>query len=207
MELPDYNLEQTLISQGFLSVCGADEAGRGAWAGPLVAGAAIIIGDPQAVLALGVRDSKLLSEEKREEIFERLSEFVLFASGLVTAQEIDSLGLQTGNITAVKRAIDGLSRKPDYLLIDRLAGFSHDLPQQNLISADSKILSVACASIVAKVTRDRIMRELDQQYPDFGFSEHKGYGTARHLQALKSFGLLPIHRFSYKPVREINQSK
>jgi len=207
MELPDYNLEKTLISQGFLSVCGADEAGRGAWAGPLVAGAAIIIGDPQAVLALGVRDSKLLSEEKREEIFERLSEFVLFASGLVTAQEIDSYGLQTGNITAVKRAIDGLTRKPDYLLIDRLAGFSHDLPQQNLISADSKILSVACASIVAKVTRDRIMRELDQQYPDFGFSEHKGYGTAKHLQALKSFGCLPIHRLSYRPVREINQSK
>jgi ribonuclease HII len=207
MELPDYNLEKTLISQGFLSVCGADEAGRGAWAGPLVAGAAIIIGDPQAVLALGVRDSKLLSEEKREEIFERLNELVIFASGLVTAQEIDSYGLQTGNITAVKRAIDGLTRKPDYLLIDRLVGFSHDLPQQNLISADSKILSVACASIVAKVTRDRIMRELDQQYPDFGFSEHKGYGTAKHLQALKSFGCLPIHRFSYKPVREINQSK
>jgi len=207
MRLPDYNLEQDLISQGFLTVAGVDEAGRGAWAGPLVAGAAIIIGDPQEVLKLGVRDSKLLSEAKREEIFDRLNDLVLSGVGLVTAQEIDTLGLQTANITAAKRAIDALSRKPNYLLIDRLAGFTHDLPQQNLISADSKILSVACASIVAKVSRDRMMRELDLLYPDFGFSEHKGYGTAKHLQALKSFGCLPAHRFSYRPVREINQSK
>jgi len=205
MVLPDYNLEQALISQGFFSIAGCDEAGRGAWAGPMVCGAAIIIGDPQAILDLGVRDSKLLSEERREEIFEQLNGLVLFASGLVTAQEIDSLGLQTANIIAAKRAIDGLSKKPDYLLIDRLAGFTHDLPHQNLISADSKILSVACASIVAKVTRDRIMRELDKQFPDFGFGEHKGYGTAKHLQALKSFGCLPIHRLSYRPVAEVKR--
>jgi len=203
MKYPNFCLEKKLIQQGYRNVVGVDEVGRGAWAGPLVAVATRISKFEIRNSNFKVRDSKLLSEIQREKIFEVLSKNVVWAIGLVSHQEIDKRGITWANITVVKRAVKNLEVKPDYLLIDQINSFNHHLPHQLIVGGDRKVISIAIASILAKVSRDRMMKEYHQQYPGYHFHRHKGYGTPLHLKCLRELGVCAIHRRSYKPVKNL----
>ena len=213
MEYPTYNLEKKLIKQGYKNIVGIDEVGRGALAGPIVAVATIIFNFPnlpsgrQLTNSKQIRDSKLLSEKQREKIFNEISNKVIWSIGIASHKEIDKIGITRANILAIKRAINKLETNPNYLLLDRVSGFTHRLPFESIIKGDNKVLSISIASILAKVTRDRIMRKLHQKYPVYHFYQHKGYGTALHLKCLKEFGICKIHRQSYEPVKKILNSK
>lgn len=217
MKYPNFSLEKKLIQQGYCNIVGIDEAGRGAWAGPIVAVATMTISNFQIPIfkqiqklnfknpKFIIKDSKLLSEIQREKIFEVLSKNVVWAIGLVSHREIDKRGITWANITVVKRALKKLEVEPDYLLIDQINGFKHRLPHQLIIDGDRKIMSIAMASILAKVSRDRIMREYHQKYPHYHFHRHKGYGTALHQKCLEEFGVCKIHRKSYAPIRQLTE--
>ncbi len=203
--LPDLIQEGLWWSQGLARVAGIDEAGRGPWAGPVVAGAVVLPPDPAVARALaGVRDSKQLSPRQRERFFAVIqSAAVCWAAGVVPSDEIDRLGILPATRLAMRQAIDALDAlgdAPQALLVDAVRLPAIPLPQRSLIHGDALSLSIAAASIVAKVTRDRLMVELDAQYPGYGFVRHKGYGTPRHAQALNELGPCPIHRRSFAPV-------
>lgn len=183
---------------GFVNIAGVDEAGRGPLAGPVVAAACII---PENIFIAGVDDSKKLTPARREEIFEDIisNSAIHYAVGIVSSEEIDSINIYQATIKAMLQALQLLKLQPDMVLVDGMA-----LPNimcQKIIQGDSKSHSIASASIIAKVTRDRLMVEYHRQWPQYGFDKHKGYGTARHLSALKEFGPCPVHRFSFEPVR------
>ncbi len=200
MDYPNYNLENKLIKQGYKNIVGIDEVGRGALAGPLVAVAAEIL-NLKFPISKQIRDSKLLSENQREKIFENLSEKVIWSVGIVSHKEIDKIGITKANILVIKRAIRKLEIDPDYLLLDKVYGFKHNLPFESIVKGDSKVLSIAAASILAKVYRDRMMRKYHKKYPNYNFNKHKGYGTALHKLCLKKHGVCKIHRTSYRPVK------
>ncbi len=192
--------EHDLHAQGFRRVAGLDEAGRGAWAGPVMAGAVILPPDrPNLDCALaGVNDSKLLTPHRRESLARCIQETALsWAVGSATSAEIDMLGIVPATRLAMKRALDSLAVQADYLLLDALTLPEVDLPQLALIKGDRRSLSIAAASILAKVTRDAHMTALHTQYPVYGFAGHKGYGTAQHRAALDRHGLCPEHRRSF----------
>jgi len=203
---PTLDYERACWAGGWIRVAGVDEVGRGALAGPLVAAAVTLpcctgwdLRRLRAVLG-GVRDSKLLTPEARVEAMGViLTAADAVAIGMVDADEVDTIGLGVANRIAMERAIDALPGDPHALLLDAFL-VSHDLPQIGLIGGDARCLSIAAASIVAKVTRDRIMTEAHRADPRFGFAEHKGYGTAAHLRALAVHGPGPIHRRSFAPV-------
>jgi ribonuclease HII len=201
---PDLTQEAALHEGGFRCVAGVDEAGRGAWAGPLVA-AAVVLPDPSQVpdgFLAGVRDSKLLSHAQRDALFETVLENARSAAvGWVTADEVDLLGLTAGNELAMARAVRGLSLMPDHLLVDCFTLKSVTIPQRGIVRGDRTCLSIAAASIVAKVYRDRWLARLAEQFPGYGFEQHRGYGVAAHRRAISSQGLTPIHRVSYAPLR------
>lgn len=188
-------LEKQMQAKGFSIVCGVDEAGRGPLAGPVFAGACIL---PEDFDAEGINDSKKLSEKKREAMFEKItSSRAIWAIGTASEAEIDSLNILNATFLAMKRAVEGLSQKPDMLLVDgnRLPGTG--LPETCIVGGDGKSLSIAAASILAKVSRDRYMLELDKKYPEYRFAQHKGYGTALHYQMLKQYGISDCHRRSF----------
>ncbi|WP_376791946.1 ribonuclease HII [Thermoflexus sp.] len=195
--------EAALWRRGYRSVAGLDEAGRGAWAGPVVAAAVILPPDPgwlRQHLA-GVRDSKTMSPAEREALFpEILRVAVAVGVGMAGPEEIDAIGIVPATRLAMERALKALAVTPDALIIDALT-LAVPLPQRVIVRADARCLSVAAASIVAKVTRDRWMVEMDRLYPGYGFAGHKGYGTPAHRQALRAHGPCPIHRRSFAPVR------
>jgi len=193
------------LSQGYQNIVGIDEVGRGAWAGPLVAVAAMIVTKktPYSIAKLKVKDSKLLSEKNRERIFVELSQQVVWSAGVVSHLEIDKLGMTRANVLVIKRAIKKLAVKPDYLLLDKVSGFSHPKPFASIIKGDRKILTIAVASILAKVTRDRIMRRYHHQFPDYYFHRHKGYGTKLHQKCLAEHGVCRIHRQSFQPISNL----
>ena len=199
---PDMRQERALIRQGHALVAGIDEAGRGAWAGPVVAAAVILTAGAMRLAALrGVRDSKLLTPTQREALFPTIQELALAVGvGMASHQEIDALGIVPATRLAMRRAVEQLAPAPDALLIDALKLPDVPLPQRVMFHADTLCLSVAAASIVAKVTRDHLMMELDTQYPGYGFARHKGYGTQVHQQALAQLGPSAIHRISFEPV-------
>lgn len=202
-ELSKY--EQRLYSQGFKLVAGVDEAGRGALAGPLVAAAVIL---PRDARIPGIRDSKKLLAEQREQLYERIVETAISWSAVsIESTEIDSRGLQWANLKALERAARTLSHKSDYALIDGFDVKALEIPSLALIKGDSRSISIAAASIVAKVTRDRIMCDLHKAYPAYGFDQHKGYGTAAHLEALAKHGSSAIHRKSFAPVAELDHEQ
>ncbi|HLD27426.1 MAG TPA: ribonuclease HII [Patescibacteria group bacterium] len=211
MEYPSQKLERELWRAGYQNIVGIDEVGRGAWAGPIVACATVIskfesFGFAQDKLRnsnLSIRDSKLLSEKQREKIFNQLSKKVIWSVGLVSHKEIDSLGITRANLLVIKRALRGLTVKPDYLLVDRVNGFKHRLPFKSIVGGDRKVFSIALASILAKVYRDRLMRGYHHKYPAYHFHQHKGYGTKLHLDCLKKNGICRIHRQSYQPVKNL----
>jgi ribonuclease HII len=202
---PDLTAEAALHEGGFRHVAGVDEAGRGAWAGPLVA-AAVVLPAPSTLpdgLLAGVRDSKLLSVGQREVLFEVITECARAVGvGAVAADEIDLLGLTAANELAMVRAVRALRVAPDFLLVDAFRLRSIGLPQRSLIRGDRCCMSIAAASIVAKVCRDRWLELLAERHPEYGFECHRGYGVAAHRRAISEVGPTTIHRLSYAPLRE-----
>jgi ribonuclease HII len=200
-DCPHFKEENDFHQQGLLMVAGVDEAGRGALAGPVVAGAVILSQRRRCGWLKDVRDSKLLPVEAREELYEIITaEATGFGAGIVSHAFIDAHGIIAATRLAMKLAIEELTPKPQALLIDflRLPAFS--LPQKGIVDGDALCVSIACASIVAKVTRDRLMRRLDGRYNGYGLAQHKGYGTPEHLDRLQTLGPSSIHRRSFAPV-------
>ena len=176
-------------------ICGIDEAGRGPLAGPVVAGAVIL---PKGSRILYINDSKKLSEKKREELFDVISrEAVSVGIGIVSAQRIDEINILQATYEAMRQAIQKLSVQPDILLNDAVTIPGVEIAQVPIIKGDAKSLSIACASIIAKVTRDRLMEEYDKILPEYGFASHKGYGSREHMEAIQAYGPSPIHRQSF----------
>lgn len=200
---PSLTHEQTFWRAGFVHVAGLDEAGRGAWAGPVVAAAVILPPDPAVAAALrGVTDSKQLTPQQREAWRARIIETALaWGIGEADAAEIDTLGIIAATRLAMQRALEALALAPDALLIDALRLPDVPLPQHAFPRADALSLSVAAASILAKTARDARMVHLDAQAPGYGFAQHKGYGTRRHLHALRALGPSAWHRRSFRPVQ------
>ncbi len=177
------------------AICGIDEAGRGPLAGPVAAGAVIL---PKECEILFLNDSKKLSEKRREELFLEIQEKAKAVSvGIVGPDVIDTINILQATYEAMRRAIAGLSVKPDLLLNDAVTIPGVDIDQVPIIGGDAKSVSIAAASIVAKVTRDHMMAEYDVMFPEYGFAKHKGYGTAAHIAAIREFGPCPIHRRSF----------
>ncbi|MDA2962197.1 MAG: ribonuclease HII [Actinomycetota bacterium] len=190
-------IEQLLINAGIAPIAGVDEAGRGACAGPLVI-AAVIVPNPLAPELSVVRDSKEIAENKREEIFEVIKSIATSISVvIVAASEVDSRGVHAANLDGMRRAVYGLEQIPAYVLTDGYAIEGLGLPNLAVWKGDQVVVSISAASIIAKVTRDRIMRDLDLQFPEYGFAGHKGYITASHTRALKSHGVCTEHRRSF----------
>jgi ribonuclease HII len=201
---PDLSLEQRLWAQGYRRIAGLDEVGRGAWAGPVVAAAVILPTDRPGLLEdlAGVCDSKLLTPKQRESCYPRITACALaFAIGSASAEEIDQQGIVPATRLAMSRALCTLPLVPDYLLIDAVRLADVPIPQYAAPKADMLHLSVSAASIIAKVHRDHWMAALDEQFPGYGFGQHKGYGTAAHLAALRQSGASAQHRLSFAPLR------
>ncbi|WP_147532105.1 ribonuclease HII [Bacillus marasmi] len=191
--------EQKLRKQGFQNIAGIDEVGRGPLAGPVVAAAVIL---PENIYLPGLDDSKKLSEQKREELYEQIiTGAVAYQVGIISAEEIDQINIYEATKKAMLTSIAGLSTKPDYLLIDAMK-LTTPYPYEAIIKGDAKSISIAAASIVAKVTRDRMMKELHEQYPDYGFASNMGYGTKEHMDALQVVGITPYHRKSFAPIKD-----
>lgn len=194
--------EQSLYAKGVSCIAGIDEAGRGPLAGPVVAAAVIL---PKDAYVPGLNDSKKLSEAKREALFEQIQAVAIsIGIGIVSAKEIDELNIYQATKKAMVQAVEQLFPKPSYLLIDAME-LPIDIPQQSLIKGDANSISIAASSIVAKVTRDRMMKQLGTKYPQYGFEKHMGYGTEYHLQAIRTYGITEQHRRSFAPVREALQ--
>ena len=204
--VPTLEIEESLWKEGYRYVAGVDEAGRGAWAGPVVA-AAVILPPHDAGLPdnlAGVRDSKLLSARQREMLLETvLGCAVAWGVGMTPPSEIDRLGIVAATQRAMAEALQALSPRAEYLLIDYVRLPEVGLPQKCLPHGDGRILSVAAASILAKVSRDRIMVDLEAKFPGYGFAKHKGYGTQQHRDALLRLGPSVSHRLSFRPLREL----
>lgn len=191
-----WTFEAEAHANGFLRVAGVDEAGRGPLAGPLVA-AAVILAEPVP----GVDDSKRLTPQRRETLYETLRAGPhAIGVAIVAPETIDRIGIQQANYMAMAQAAQALETSPDFLLVDGFAIPGTIWPHKRIVKGDQRSLSIAAASIVAKVTRDRIMMELDMRYPVYGFARHKGYGTREHLEALGAFGPCPAHRRSFAPL-------
>ena len=207
---PTLDHERGLWQEGYRRVAGLDEAGRGAWAGPVVAATVVLPpDDPELLQKLdGVRDSKQLSPSRREALFEAVVEHaVAFSVGCVPPDLIDELGIVPATRQAMALALGSLSPPADYLLIDYLSLPGESQPQTSLTKGDARVLSIAAASIVAKVHRDHLMIDLEHRLPGYGFARHKGYGTPQHQAALQALGPCPIHRFSFAPLRHLAGSE
>lgn len=190
--------ERNLWNKGKKYVAGLDEAGRGPLAGPVVAAAVIFYNDPQISM---INDSKKLTEEVREYLFDLILNEALCGIGAAEVGEIDRINIYQASFLAMDRALENLNTQPEHLLVDGRAFPRNDIPFTTIIKGDSLSYSVAAASILAKVTRDRIMREYDCEFPQYGFAGHKGYATRNHLDAIEEFGYCPIHRRSFHPKR------
>lgn len=201
---PNHDEESSLYTAGYRRIAGIDEAGRGALAGPVVA-AAVVLPERLAFNWIPmVRDSKLMREKVRENVFILMQDSgVEIGIGTVSSDIIDSINILNATKKAMKLALAALAQLPDYLLIDAVALPGLRIRQKGIVRGDRTVLSIACASIAAKVTRDRIMLELDTAYPQYGFCHHKGYGTAHHLDCLRRHGASEVHRLTFAPVRDL----
>lgn len=189
-------MEKELYEKGFEKICGIDEAGRGPLAGPVVIAGVIM---PQDSMIEGINDSKKVSEKKREKLYDLIIEEAISYSVAIIGQDvIDEINILNATKQGVTAVVEGLDIKPNLILVDALTHIdTKGIPYDSIIKGDAKCYNIAAASILAKVTRDRIMREWDEIYPQYGFTGHKGYGTAKHIQAIKEYGLCPIHRRSF----------
>ena len=189
-------IEKDLYKKGAKRICGIDEAGRGPLAGPVVVAAVIM---PENSMLEGVNDSKKVSEKKREKLYEEItSNAIAWGVGIIEQKEIDDINILNATKKGLTTALMQLSEKPDIILVDALTGIDTlGIPYQSIIKGDAKSYSIAAASIIAKVTRDRIMKEWDEIYPEYGFQKHKGYGTKLHIEAIRNKGICPIHRKTF----------
>ncbi len=204
MYYPNLRHEKKLHKKGFKYIAGLDEVGKGAWAGPIVAGAVIL--NPKIKIK-GIKDSKLLRAPIRQELYKKITDTAIaWSVAIVDQLAIDQTGIVPANIKAMEKALIGLSIQPDYLLIDALKINYQHLPTLAIIDGDYKITSVAAASIIAKVTRDRIMDGLDEKYPQYGFKQHKGYGTNHHFAMINKYGICKIHRHTWEPMKHFTNS-
>lgn len=194
--MPDFSYEKKAIKNGYKFVCGVDEAGRGPLAGPVCAAAVIL---PQNCEIEGLNDSKKISEKKRETLFDIIKEkAIAYSIAYGTLEEIEEYNILEATYIAMNRAIDGLKIKADFVLVDgNRVPKGITTPCKTVVKGDSKSCSIAAASIIAKVTRDRLMLEYDKKYPEYLFSSHKGYGTKAHYEAIKQHGVCEIHRLSF----------
>ena len=193
--------ENQAMLNGYKVIAGVDEAGRGPLAGPVVSAAVIL---PENFDIPGINDSKKLSEKKREALFPVIQKrAIAFGIGLADHKEIDQINILQASLLSMKRAVEALSVTPDYLLVDGKFNIACTIDQRSVIKGDALSLSIAAASILAKVTRDRIMADLDLQYPEYGFKRHKGYPTKAHKDAILTHGPCPVHRRSFKGVKDI----
>jgi len=189
-------IEEDIYSQGTKYICGIDEAGRGPLAGPVVVASVIM---PADSMIEGVNDSKKVSEKKREKLYEEIIENAIsYSVGIVDQKEIDRVNILNATKAGLTESIKGLKVKPEIILVDALTGIDTcGIPYHSIVKGDAKCYSIAAASIIAKVTRDRIMRQWHEIYPQYNFIQHKGYGTAAHIAAIKEYGLCPLHRLSF----------
>ena len=194
--MPDFSYENEAAKNGYKYICGVDEAGRGPLAGPVCAAAVIL---PEDCEIEGLNDSKKISEKKRELLYDIIIEkAVAYSIAYGTLEEIEQYNILEATYLAMNRAIDGLSVETDFALIDgNRVPKNITVPCETVIKGDSKSYSIAAASILAKVTRDRLLLEYDEKYPEYGFAAHKGYGTAAHYAAIKEHGITPVHRRSF----------
>lgn len=194
--MPDLEYEKAAREGGFNLICGVDEAGRGPLAGPVCAAAVIL---PEDCVIEGLNDSKKLSEKKREELFPIIKEkAIAYAIAFGTVEEIEEVNILEATYLAMNRAIDSLEARADYALIDgNRVPKGIKIPCETVVKGDSKSLSIAAASVLAKVTRDRLMLDYDKEYPEYKFAAHKGYGTKAHYEAIAHHGVCPIHRLSF----------
>ena len=194
-----YTYERELIKQGITLIGGIDEVGRGPLVGPVVAACVIL---PLNYQLEGLTDSKKLSEKKREQFYEILKKEALsIGVGIISAEKIDEVNIYEATKLAMQDAIKNCALKPEYLLIDAMK-LDTSIPSNSIIKGDSKSLSIAAASVIAKVTRDRMLVELDKKYPMYDFKHNKGYPTKKHLEAINQYGIIDLHRKSYAPVKE-----
>jgi ribonuclease HII len=193
-----------LYQQGWQEVAGIDEAGRGPLAGPVVASAVIL---SREVKIEGLKDSKQLSAKQRETLFDQIYSSAQVAVSWVDERQIDALNILQATRLAMKKAVESLKTRPHFLLIDGPIRLDLSIRARSIIDGDTLSASIAAASIVAKVTRDRLMVKYHEQYPNYGFDQHKGYPTSLHVERLKQFGPSPIHRLSFGPVRNAMQKK
>lgn len=190
-----YEYENLYRSQGFAAVCGVDEAGRGPLAGPVFAAAVIL---PDGLENIGLNDSKKLTEKKRDALFDIITEkAVAWCVASADEKEIDELNILNATFLAMKRAVDGLAVRPDLALIDGNRRPGTGIREETIVKGDAKSISIAAASILAKVSRDRYMLELDKKYPEYCFAKHNGYPTALHYEMIKKYGVSPVHRLSF----------
>ena len=189
-------IEKNFHEKGIKYIAGIDEAGRGPLAGPVVVASVIM---PEGSMIEGVNDSKKVSEKKREKLYDLiLKEAVSYGIGIIYQDEIDKINILQATKKGLTEAVEQMDIKPDLIMVDALTGIDTlGIPYDSIIKGDAKCYSISAASIIAKVTRDRIMREWDKVYPEYGFASHKGYGTAKHISALKEYGPCPIHRRSF----------
>lgn len=193
--------EKELYDKGITLIAGVDEAGRGPLVGPVVAGAVIL---PKDYMLEGLIDSKQLTEKKRDKYYDIImNDAVAVGIGIVDAKTIDEINILEASRLAMKLAIEDLKVKPEYVLSDAMKLTNIDIPYTDIIHGDALSLSVAAGSVIAKVTRDRMMYELDKEHPEYGFAKHKGYPTKLHLENIKKYGLLENYRFTYKPVSDL----
>lgn len=191
----DYSYEKLAAAKGYKSICGIDEAGRGPLAGPVYAAAVIL---PIDLEIDGLNDSKKLSEKKREALFDIICEKAIsYSIGIATEEEIDEINILNATFLAMRRAVDGLHIKPDYALIDGNQHPGLSIADETVVKGDGKSMSIAAASILAKVSRDRFMLEIAQKYPEYCFEKHKGYGTKLHYEMIEKYGVSPVHRKSF----------
>lgn len=188
--------ENDLRNKGYKYICGIDEAGRGPLAGPVVVASVIM---PANSIIEGVNDSKKVSEKKREKLYDLiLEEAISYGVGIIGQDEIDEINILNATKKGLTMSLQELTQKPDLIIVDALTHIDTlGIPYESIIKGDAKCYSISAASIIAKVTRDRIMREWDKVYPQYGFAQHKGYGTSAHINAIKEFGPCPLHRKSF----------
>lgn len=195
-----WEIENAVFAKGYHVVCGCDEAGRGPLAGPVVAAAVIL---PVGLIIPGLNDSKKLSEKKRDALYDVIvTQAEAYAIAQATAEEIDEINILNASMLAMRRAVEALPKHPaniiaDFALIDGNVSRGFTIPTQTVVGGDAKSPSIAAASILAKVTRDRLCLEMDAAYPEYGFAKHKGYPTAAHMEAVRTFGPCPLHRRTF----------
>ena len=201
------DFEQEYWNLGYNEIAGVDEVGRGPLAGPVVAAAVIL---PQSIDIVGINDSKKLSEKKRESLFTVIKDNAIdIGVGIIHEKEIDEINILQATYKAMRAALTSLTTVPDIVFVDGNEADIGEYIQKNIIKGDQKSISIAAASIIAKVTRDRMMIEYDAVYPQYGFKQHKGYGTKLHMEAIKRYYATPIHRKSFSPIQNYlpNNSK